>query len=315
MGRLAWSQLRFRTARLIALLVGMLLATTAFTVLTAAVAHVAAAHGRHRVRALRPRLRHPGPAQGRQDRAGDQDRHRAAELPVRHLRRHHHGPVPPDRPDPRRPGRRPDRDGRLQPARLPATSASRCPRPPMPGPAASSTGSARPGSATAAPAGSRSRPPTSTSRRNRLQFDQPHRGRSAEVLPGHGKRDRLPVPLLATAPDDPFGVAAQSRCDAGPRSTATARAPAGHRVEPGFRRRLGASGADRRRRSGGRGEAGRAQPRGDLRPLPGRERARTAGTRRRRATFPVLASSAQRHGRVRGDAAAAAGAPPRRRRA
>ena len=36
MGRLAWSQLRFRTVRLVALLVGMLLATTAFTVLTAA---------------------------------------------------------------------------------------------------------------------------------------------------------------------------------------------------------------------------------------------------------------------------------------
>jgi putative ABC transport system permease protein len=36
MRRLAWSQLRFRTVRLIALLVGMLLATTAFTVLTAA---------------------------------------------------------------------------------------------------------------------------------------------------------------------------------------------------------------------------------------------------------------------------------------
>jgi putative ABC transport system permease protein len=36
MGRLAWSQLRFRTVRLVALLIGMLLATTAFTVLTAA---------------------------------------------------------------------------------------------------------------------------------------------------------------------------------------------------------------------------------------------------------------------------------------
>ena len=36
MTRLAWSQLRFRTVRLIALLAGMLLATTAFTVLTAA---------------------------------------------------------------------------------------------------------------------------------------------------------------------------------------------------------------------------------------------------------------------------------------
>src|SRR5580704_4538876 len=36
MRRLAWSHLRFRSARLIALLVGMLLATTAFTVLTAA---------------------------------------------------------------------------------------------------------------------------------------------------------------------------------------------------------------------------------------------------------------------------------------
>jgi putative ABC transport system permease protein len=36
MRRLAWSQLRFRTVRLIALLVGMLVATTAFTVLTAA---------------------------------------------------------------------------------------------------------------------------------------------------------------------------------------------------------------------------------------------------------------------------------------
>jgi putative ABC transport system permease protein len=36
MGRLAWSQLRFRSVRLIALLAGMLLATTAFTVLTAA---------------------------------------------------------------------------------------------------------------------------------------------------------------------------------------------------------------------------------------------------------------------------------------
>jgi putative ABC transport system permease protein len=35
-GRLAWSQLRFRPARLVALLVGMLVATTAFTVLTAA---------------------------------------------------------------------------------------------------------------------------------------------------------------------------------------------------------------------------------------------------------------------------------------
>ncbi|HEU5391229.1 MAG TPA: FtsX-like permease family protein [Streptosporangiaceae bacterium] len=34
--RLTWSQLRFRTARLVALLTGMLLATTAFTVLTAA---------------------------------------------------------------------------------------------------------------------------------------------------------------------------------------------------------------------------------------------------------------------------------------
>lgn len=36
MGRLAWSQLRFRTVRLVALLAGILLATTAFTVLTAA---------------------------------------------------------------------------------------------------------------------------------------------------------------------------------------------------------------------------------------------------------------------------------------
>ncbi len=36
MGRLAWSQLRFRTTRAIALLIGLLLATTAFTVLTAA---------------------------------------------------------------------------------------------------------------------------------------------------------------------------------------------------------------------------------------------------------------------------------------
>ena len=36
MGRLAWSQLRFRPARLVALLAGMLVATTAFTVLTAA---------------------------------------------------------------------------------------------------------------------------------------------------------------------------------------------------------------------------------------------------------------------------------------
>ena len=36
MGRLAWSQLRFRTVRLVALLAGLLLATTAFTVLTAA---------------------------------------------------------------------------------------------------------------------------------------------------------------------------------------------------------------------------------------------------------------------------------------
>ena len=36
MGRLAWAQLRFRAVRLIALLVGLLLATTAFTVLTAA---------------------------------------------------------------------------------------------------------------------------------------------------------------------------------------------------------------------------------------------------------------------------------------
>ena len=36
MWQLAWSQLRFRTVRLVALLVGMLLATTAFTVLTAA---------------------------------------------------------------------------------------------------------------------------------------------------------------------------------------------------------------------------------------------------------------------------------------
>jgi putative ABC transport system permease protein len=36
MFRLAWSQLRFRTVRMVALLLGMLLATTAFTVLTAA---------------------------------------------------------------------------------------------------------------------------------------------------------------------------------------------------------------------------------------------------------------------------------------
>jgi putative ABC transport system permease protein len=36
MGRLAWSQLRFRTVRVIALLAGLLLATTAFTLLTAA---------------------------------------------------------------------------------------------------------------------------------------------------------------------------------------------------------------------------------------------------------------------------------------
>ena len=36
MGRLAWSQLRFRTVRLLALLLGLLLATTAFTLLTAA---------------------------------------------------------------------------------------------------------------------------------------------------------------------------------------------------------------------------------------------------------------------------------------
>src|SRR5207248_763392 len=36
MRRLAWSQLRFRTGRALALLAGMLVATTAFTVLTAA---------------------------------------------------------------------------------------------------------------------------------------------------------------------------------------------------------------------------------------------------------------------------------------
>jgi putative ABC transport system permease protein len=35
-GRLAWSQVRFRTGRALALLAGMLVATTAFTVLTAA---------------------------------------------------------------------------------------------------------------------------------------------------------------------------------------------------------------------------------------------------------------------------------------
>ncbi len=34
--RLAWSQLRFRVGRTLALLAGMLVATTAFTVLTAA---------------------------------------------------------------------------------------------------------------------------------------------------------------------------------------------------------------------------------------------------------------------------------------
>ncbi len=36
MRRLAWSQLRFRAGRALALLAGMLVATTAFTVLTAA---------------------------------------------------------------------------------------------------------------------------------------------------------------------------------------------------------------------------------------------------------------------------------------
>jgi hypothetical protein len=36
MGRLAWSQLRFRTVRLLALLAGMVVATAAFTVLTSA---------------------------------------------------------------------------------------------------------------------------------------------------------------------------------------------------------------------------------------------------------------------------------------
>ncbi len=36
MGRLAWSQVRFRPARTLALIVGVLVAATAFTVLTAA---------------------------------------------------------------------------------------------------------------------------------------------------------------------------------------------------------------------------------------------------------------------------------------
>ena len=81
--------------------------------------HVAAAHGRHRVRAFRPRLRDPDPAHGSQDRTRDRHRHGAAELPVRHLRRHHDDAVPADPADPRRPGSRTDRDGRLQPALRP----------------------------------------------------------------------------------------------------------------------------------------------------------------------------------------------------
>ena len=52
MGRLAWWQARFRRVRALALLAGMLVAVTAFTVLTACVPDLAAAHRRHGDRAL-----------------------------------------------------------------------------------------------------------------------------------------------------------------------------------------------------------------------------------------------------------------------
>src|ERR1039457_6730272 len=53
-----------------------------------------AAHGGHGHRALPPRLRHTRPAERVNDRAGVAHRDRPAQLPVRHLRRHHHEPVP-----------------------------------------------------------------------------------------------------------------------------------------------------------------------------------------------------------------------------
>ena len=102
MRKLAWSQLRFRTVRLVALLTGMFLATTAFTVLTAASRTA-------QLRTVGTVSAHFVPAydilvrpHGSQDQPGAAAGHRPAQLPVRHLRRHHDGAVPADRADPRR---------------------------------------------------------------------------------------------------------------------------------------------------------------------------------------------------------------------
>ncbi len=147
MGKLAWSQLRFRTVRLLALVAGMVVATAAFTVLTSAsstaqlrtVGTVTA----HFVPAYDILVRPQGAKTGLERKQDDS----AAQLPVRHLRRHHHGAVSEDRADSRRPGRGADRDGRLY-------AAGRRARPPASGGRVrrarpcSSTGSAPPGSAT-----------------------------------------------------------------------------------------------------------------------------------------------------------------------
>ena len=75
-----------------------------------------AAHGRHGQRALPGGLRHPGPPSRGQDPAGEQDWHRPAELPLRHLRRHHPAPVSRHPAAPWGRGGRADCHGGLQPA-------------------------------------------------------------------------------------------------------------------------------------------------------------------------------------------------------
>ena len=163
MRRLAWSQLRFGAVRTVALLAGMLVAATAFTVLTAAsrtsqlrTTGTVSAHFRAAYDILvRPRGRaagsKPGPAPC--SRTSCPASTAASPWPTTsQIQQRARGR-----------GRGAGGDGRLQPAHparsraLPASALS-------PGPAGSCSGTTRPGSARTAPPGSTSRPPTSISR-------------------------------------------------------------------------------------------------------------------------------------------------------
>ena len=252
----------------VALLAGMFVAATAFTVLTAAPDR-ADAHRRHRDRALPARLRHPGPPGGGAEQPSTAPAPSSlTSCPASTAA----SPWPSStrsRPSPA--CRSPRRSRWSATACVGADFPVGCPPPISPAPGrqlyrVSTTW-------VSANGGSRIPQPPSYVYVTPDRSTQHHTDATTETLPGGATVTTCPSP--GPPANSPFGIALRPTTLCWSKANGTDRGPS---ARPGPAPAVRASvaldvpDADRGRRPGRRGQAGRAQPRADLGPVPGRNK-------------------------------------------